>query len=190
MEDRGDFWIPKRKRARLAKKPSLKEDDNNEDDLTAPEIQKSADQYRKSEFLPDPLDKPTAGRTTHLPSSHHDQQPENLKELLRITLYGNRPKWSPFVDKVNGEIDPVALKRYYDGFKILQRLGCSINSRKSISQPTRKAPSAQPLRTKLTRPSPTTGANAIPVTRRREQTQMQGPKSEHELQGLESEEHT
>jgi hypothetical protein len=151
MEDRGDFWIPKPKRSHPAKKPSLKKDDK-EDDLSASKLQKAPARYQNSEFLADPLDKRMAGKTTYLPSSHHDRQPENTTEVLRSTHYGNRPKWSPFADKFNGEIDPLALKRYYDSFKNLQKLSSSNNSHKLISQPARNSPSAQPLRRTPTTP--------------------------------------
>jgi hypothetical protein len=186
MEDPGDFWVPKRKGAPRAKKPPLKEDDDLKGHLIAPELQQAVRQHQNSEYLIESLETLTAGKTTYLPSTHHDPPPEDSKEVPRITVYGNRPKWSPFVDKFTGEIDTRALSRYHDSFKNPPKPPRNNNNnhpRNSTRQPTRRFPLDQAQRTTFARPPPATGANSLPLGRSHSQPQMQGPALGPKVQG-------
>jgi hypothetical protein len=113
---------------------------------------------------------PTPTRTTYLPALRHSPLSGNSNEAVRIFLYGNRPKWSPFANNFTGEIDTLALKRYCKSLSNPQKASTSNSPRKSTSRRAREAPLAEASRTKFVESPQATAAKGFPVNRRRSTT--------------------
>jgi hypothetical protein len=96
----------------------------------------------------------SASLTPQLPSG-------NSNEAVRIFLYGNRPKWSPFANNLTGEIDTLALKRYYDSYRNPQKASTSNSPQKYTSRHAREAPPAEASRTKFRGPPQATAAKPL-----------------------------
>jgi hypothetical protein len=113
----------------------------------------------------------------------HSPLSGNSNEAVRIFLYGNRPKWSPFANNFTGEIDTLALKRYCKSLSNPQKASTGNSPRKSTSRCAREAPLAEASRTKFGESPQATAAKGFPVNRRRAQPQTHGSDMDHISQG-------